>query len=76
MNCERRGPLGKAPYLEVVAETELQGLGGQLDVALQEMDLRHEEEGIGEGRVLIQTVLEAALSCVDVPCSTPIRKEQ
>lgn len=55
-------------HLKVVAEAEFQRLGGELEVALHEMDLSHEEMAVTMGRVLIQTVLQAALGRLDISC--------
>lgn len=44
-----------------MAQTELQRLGGEFEITLQEIDLGHEKVSISEGRLLIQTVLQTAL---------------
>lgn len=54
-----------------MAEAELQRLGGELEAALQDVDLRHEEVSLGMGRVQLQTVLQAALSRLHITCTTP-----
>lgn len=55
-------------HLKVVAEAEFQRLGGELEVALHEMNLSHEEMGISMSRVLIQTMLQAAVGRLDISC--------
>lgn len=60
-----------SPHLKVVAEAELQRLGGELEAAMQEVDLGHEEMGLGVGRTELQTVLKTALSRLNVTCTTP-----
>lgn len=53
-----------------MAEAELQGLGGELEAALQEVDLSHEEVGLGVGRAELQTVLQTALGRLDITCTS------
>jgi len=55
-------------HLKVVAEAEFQRLGGELEVALHEMYLSHEEMGISMSRVLIQTMLQTAVGRLHVSC--------
>lgn len=53
-----------------MAEAELQGLGGELEAALQEVDLGHEEVGLCVGRVELQTVLQTALRGLHITCTS------
>lgn len=54
-------------HLKVVAEAELKRLRGKFEVALEEMDLCHEEVGICKRGFLFQAMLKTALSCLYVP---------
>lgn len=60
----------QAPHLKVMAEAELQGLGGELEAALQKVDLGHEEVGLRMGRVEFQTVLQTALRGLHITCTS------
>ena len=64
------GHCGMGPDLKVVAEAELQRLGGERGVPLQQVDLGHEEVGVCMGRPLVQAALQTPLGQLHVPWRT------
>lgn len=56
-------------YLKVVAEPDLEGLVGQFEVVLVEVDLGHQDVGIGVGVLHLQAVVQCALGRVNVSYS-------
>lgn len=60
---------GLMVYLKVVAEPNLQGLVGQFEVVLVEVDLGHQDVGIGVGVLHLQAVVQCALGRVNVSYS-------
>lgn len=56
-------------YLKVVAEPDLQGLVGQFEVVLVEVDLGHQDVGIGVGVLHLKAVVQCALGRVNVSYS-------
>lgn len=52
---------GLMAYLKVVAEPDLQGLVGQFEVVLVEVDLGHQDVGVGVGVLHLQAVVQCAL---------------
>lgn len=61
--------LGQMVYLEVVAEPDLQGLVGQFEVVLVEVDLGHQDVGVGVGVLHLQAVVQCALGRINVTYS-------
>lgn len=60
---------GTKVYLEVVAEPDLQGLVGQFEVILVEVDLGHQDVGVGVGVFHLQAVVQCTLGRVNVSYS-------
>lgn len=61
-----RESFGLMVYLKVVAESDLQGLVGQFEVVLVEVDLGHQDVGIGVGVLHLQAVVQCPLGRVNV----------
>lgn len=53
-------------YLKVVAEPDLQGLVGQFEVVLVEVDLGHQDVGVWVGVLHLQAVVQCPLGRVNV----------
>lgn len=56
-------------YLKVVAEPDLQGLVGQFEVVLVEVDLGHQDVGVWVGVLHLQAMVQCPLGRVNVSYS-------
>lgn len=68
-SMHHRESFGLMVYLKVVAEPDLQGLVGQFEVVLVEVDLGHQDVGVRVGVLHLQAVVQCPLGRVNVSYS-------